>query len=255
MGVRNWAAILGIAAILSTSADASEPGAGDRITWKKTTIEGKFRSEGVATADVNKDGKLDVLIGDSWYEAPSWAKHDIRKPGDYGDGLRSLQRVHDLLGRRRQPRRLARPDRHRLPRQAPRAWYENPKGKDGPLGPPRNLAQRLQRDAALHRPLRRRPPRAGHGLAAEGQAGRGADGLVHPGRATPPSPGRCTRSASRQGRPRHPAVLARPGRGRPERRRPQGRDLHRRLVGAARVGPGRGPGPSTPPSSATPWPT
>ena len=34
-------------------------------------IEGKFRSEGVAIADVNKDGKLDVLIGDSWYEAPT----------------------------------------------------------------------------------------------------------------------------------------------------------------------------------------
>jgi hypothetical protein len=40
MGVRNWAAILGISAILSTSADAEEPGAGGRISWKKTTIEG-----------------------------------------------------------------------------------------------------------------------------------------------------------------------------------------------------------------------
>ncbi len=60
------------------------PGA---VSWKKTTIEGKFRSEGVAAADVNKDGKMDVLVGDSWYEAPSWAKHDIRKPGEYGDGL------------------------------------------------------------------------------------------------------------------------------------------------------------------------
>ena len=59
------------------------------VSWKKTVIEGKFRSEGVAIADVNKDGKLDVLIGDSWYEAPSWTKHDIRKPGDYGDGLHS----------------------------------------------------------------------------------------------------------------------------------------------------------------------
>src|SRR3954462_10587169 len=85
MTARNWAAILGLSAILSTSAFASE----GRVQWKKTTIEGKFRSEGVATADVNKDGKLDVLIGDSWYEASTWAKHDIRKPGDYGDGLRT----------------------------------------------------------------------------------------------------------------------------------------------------------------------
>jgi hypothetical protein len=40
------------------------------ITWKKTVVKGRFRSEGVAVADVNKDGKLDVLVGHSWYEAP-----------------------------------------------------------------------------------------------------------------------------------------------------------------------------------------
>ena len=46
----------------------------------------------MAIGDVNKDGKLDVLIGDSWYEAPSWSKQDIRKPGDYGDGLQSYSK-------------------------------------------------------------------------------------------------------------------------------------------------------------------
>ena len=61
----------------------------------------------------------------------------------------------------------------------PALWYENPKGKAGLLARARDLAQRLQRDAALHRPLRRRPPRAGHGLAAQGQGQRRADGLVH----------------------------------------------------------------------------
>ena len=44
---------------------------GTSVSWKKTVIDGKFRSEGVAIADVNKDGKTDVLVGDSWYEAPS----------------------------------------------------------------------------------------------------------------------------------------------------------------------------------------
>src|SRR5689334_16925880 len=56
------------------------------ITWKKTVLDTKFRAEGVAVADVNKDGKLDVLVGEVWYEAPDWKMHEIKKPGDYGDG-------------------------------------------------------------------------------------------------------------------------------------------------------------------------
>ena len=90
MGLRiTKAAVIGWSAVLlisAASAGADEP---SPPSWKKTIIEGKFRSEGVAVADVNKDGENDVLIGDSWYEAPSWARHDIRKPGDYGDGLKS----------------------------------------------------------------------------------------------------------------------------------------------------------------------
>ena len=33
------------------------------------------RSEGVAVADVNKDGKMDILTGEFWYEAPDWKTH------------------------------------------------------------------------------------------------------------------------------------------------------------------------------------
>jgi len=55
------------------------------ITWKKTTVDKKFSSEGVAVADVNKDGKMDILAGEVWYEGPDWkTMHEIRKPfGDY----------------------------------------------------------------------------------------------------------------------------------------------------------------------------
>src|ERR1700732_2430061 len=49
------------------------------ITWKKTALDKAFRSEGVAVADINKDGKPDVIIGDVWYEAPDWKMHVIRK--------------------------------------------------------------------------------------------------------------------------------------------------------------------------------
>jgi hypothetical protein len=108
----------------------ADKSAGKALSWKKTVIERKFRSEGVAIADVNKDGKLDVLIGDSWYEAPAWVKHDIRKPGDYGDGLHSYSEcmtcwaddvnndgwVDQIV--------IGFPG-------VPAYWYENPRGTDG----------------------------------------------------------------------------------------------------------------------------
>jgi hypothetical protein len=83
MGLRTSILVL---LLVATAQGADQ---GSPITWKRTVVEGKFRSEGVAVADVNKDGKNDVLVGDFWYEAPSWNPHEIRKPGNYGDGLHS----------------------------------------------------------------------------------------------------------------------------------------------------------------------
>src|SRR5256885_2390208 len=54
-------------------------------TWKKTVIDRVFRSEGVAIADVNKDGKMDILVGDFWYEAPDWKMHPIRRAMEFND--------------------------------------------------------------------------------------------------------------------------------------------------------------------------
>ena len=36
------------------------------------------QSETAALADVNRDGAVDVVSSDSWYEAPTWTKHPIR---------------------------------------------------------------------------------------------------------------------------------------------------------------------------------
>jgi len=54
------------------------------ITWKKTVVDKLFRSEGVGVGDFNKDGKMDIFVGDCWYEAPDWKRHVIRsdKPFD-----------------------------------------------------------------------------------------------------------------------------------------------------------------------------
>jgi hypothetical protein len=61
-----------------------------KITWKKIILDKKFRSEGVAVADVDKDGKKDILVGDLWYQAPDWKPHVIRADKDYRDGQKNV---------------------------------------------------------------------------------------------------------------------------------------------------------------------
>jgi hypothetical protein len=48
------------------------------ITFRVKMID-PGASETAAVVDVNKDGRLDIVSGDSWYEAPSWKKHPIRE--------------------------------------------------------------------------------------------------------------------------------------------------------------------------------
>ncbi|MCA9082226.1 MAG: DUF1080 domain-containing protein, partial [Planctomycetaceae bacterium] len=42
--------------------------AGDKITWHKTQLDDRFRSEGVCIADFNNDGQLDIAAGSQWYQ-------------------------------------------------------------------------------------------------------------------------------------------------------------------------------------------
>ena len=85
-------AAVGLAVGLTPSA-AAPNAAETNITWKKTVLDTKFRSEGVAVADVNKDGKLDVLNGEYWYEAPDWKPHELQPYKDHKDGLGNYSRV------------------------------------------------------------------------------------------------------------------------------------------------------------------
>jgi hypothetical protein len=72
-----------LCAVAAPSAD-DPPSA---IRWKKTQIDKAFVSEGVTVADVNKDGKWDVINGEIWYEAPDWKPHRYAAgKGDYTKG-------------------------------------------------------------------------------------------------------------------------------------------------------------------------
>src|SRR5262245_35479805 len=82
------AAVMLAAGLASLSADPPDKKKEDDtpVKWKRTVIDEAFRSEGVAIADINKDGKMDIVAGDVWYEGPAWKMHEIRKAKDYRKG-------------------------------------------------------------------------------------------------------------------------------------------------------------------------
>jgi FG-GAP-like repeat len=48
------------------------------VPFTKIMIDGGA-AETVAFADINKDGKLDIVSGEYWYQAPSWTPHRFRE--------------------------------------------------------------------------------------------------------------------------------------------------------------------------------
>lgn len=51
--------------------------AGKDVKFKKYHLWDEFYTEGINVADINKDGKIDIVAGARWFEAPSWKAHDI----------------------------------------------------------------------------------------------------------------------------------------------------------------------------------
>ena len=70
--------VFGTALLLAA---ASRP---EDIAFRVQMIDPGY-SETVAVADLNRDGRPDIVSGEFWYEAPSWTKHRLRQI-DYANG-------------------------------------------------------------------------------------------------------------------------------------------------------------------------
>lgn len=86
------AALMTVTTVLSSISNAE-----DDANWVRIKLDERFRSEGVAAADLNNDGTPDVVAGDVWYQAPAadsanhtnpekWKVHEVRMPGDFVAG-------------------------------------------------------------------------------------------------------------------------------------------------------------------------
>ena len=120
---------VGLAGLLCVATLASRQSPADTIAWKKIVVDDTFRSEGAAVADVNQDGKADVLVGDLWYEAPDWKPHVIRQdrsfdPRRYSEAFAVFADDIDADGR---------PDQIVVGFPGkPCHWYRNPGPDAGP---------------------------------------------------------------------------------------------------------------------------
>ncbi len=67
----------------STAAGAAPvPGAAAELVgsaWRKHVINAEAPFEGAGVADFDRDGRLDIFSGDSWYQGPHWARHKVRE--------------------------------------------------------------------------------------------------------------------------------------------------------------------------------
>lgn len=114
---------------ITVLAVAAAVGQAGEVKFTKVVLDDVFRSEGAGVADINHDGKLDVLAGEVWYAAPDWQRHELRpvKPYNGATGYSETfanftcdvnrdgwtdSVITTMMGE-------------------PSRWYENPKGQPG----------------------------------------------------------------------------------------------------------------------------
>lgn len=121
-------AIASLDPVTPRSTDSSA--AGREVKFKKVVLDREFRSEGVAVADVNRDGKPDVIAGNLWYEAPAWTPREIQ-PVKQFDAAKAYS--NSFVNFAADINRDGWPDQIRvdMPGTHRVVWHENPKGKNG----------------------------------------------------------------------------------------------------------------------------
>ncbi len=126
-----FSALLAWMGIVVTGQPALARGrAAGQVAFEKIVIDPDFRSEGVTVADVNRDGKLDIVAGNIWYEAPAWKAHEIAptKKFDPAKGYSNSFLDFTLdVNRDKWPDQIVFgfPGREAF-------WRQNPQGKAGP---------------------------------------------------------------------------------------------------------------------------
>jgi hypothetical protein len=135
----NLILVLGCLCIIFTSCAQNQPEKLTKVRFKKYILATDFISEGATVADVNKDGKTDVMAGAYWYEAPNWTAHRFAKSIMFGPKGTILEKIKPNEGYSNSFLNFSLdvnfdgwPDFIRVGMPGELAeWYENNKNKEG----------------------------------------------------------------------------------------------------------------------------
>jgi hypothetical protein len=76
--MRRFPASLAAWSILALAAGTIHAAEPESRPWRQHTINGRSEFEAAGVLDVDNDGRLDIVSGDNWYQAPGWQPHHVR---------------------------------------------------------------------------------------------------------------------------------------------------------------------------------